>query len=207
MSMNSLPVETINILIAVPTFENILPDTFKSIYGLQLPEGVRCYFDFVRGYSCDKARNDIALEALEHDFDYVLMVDSDIILPSDALQRMLEVPVDICLGVYPRKNTSTEQVEIFKLGHDNFVVTYTMSELEKLDTLVEIKGGGYGCALIRTDIFSTLDFPWFRYVTYQSGDVLSEDNYFNAKALKAGYKIYCDPRVQCGHAIRGIQWR
>ena len=205
--MPSLTTESVKVLIAVPTFETILPDTFKSIYGLEIPEGVYCFFDFVRGYDCAKARNEIALEAIKHNFDYVLMVDSDIVLPSHALQSMLEVPVDICLGVYPRKNTASEQVEIFKLGYDNYVVTYNMPELENLDSLIEVKGGGFGCALLRTEIFGTLPFPWFRYVTYQTGDVLSEDNYFCSKAAKNGFTIYCDPRVKCGHAVRSIQWR
>ncbi len=205
--MTSLTTENINILIAVPTFDSILPDTFKSIYGLQIPEGVSCCFDFIRGYDCARARNEIAREALEHNFDYVLMVDSDIILPSNALHNMLQTPVDICLGVYPRKNTKDETVEIFKLGYDNFIEIYHMFELEKFDNIVEVKGGGYGCALICTEVFKTISFPWFSYVTYSNGAVLSEDNYFSNKASKEGYKIYCDPRVKCGHIATHVQWR
>ena len=45
------------ILIAVPTFENIKPECFKSIYGLTRPEDCDLYFDYVRGYDCAKARN------------------------------------------------------------------------------------------------------------------------------------------------------
>ena len=48
------------ILIAVPTFENIKPECFKSIYGLTRPEGYVLYFDYVSGYDCAKARNQIA---------------------------------------------------------------------------------------------------------------------------------------------------
>ena len=205
--MSSLTTENINILIAIPTFDSILPDTFKSIYGLYIPEGVSCFFDFVRGYDCAKARNDIAKEALKYNFDYVLMIDSDIIVPSNALQNMLETHVDICLGVYPRKNTKDETVELFKLGYDNFIETYHMSELEKFNSIFEVKGGGYGCALICTKVFKNITFPWFRYVTYSNGFVLSEDNYFSDKISSEGYKIYCDPRVKCGHAAVHIQWR
>ena len=69
------------IFIAVPTFENISPDTFKSIYGLD-----RCghwvVFDYVRGYDCATARNRIAKQAKAEQADYVLMIDSDIVIPS-----------------------------------------------------------------------------------------------------------------------------
>ena len=77
------------ILIAVPTFETIKPECFKSIYGLTRPEGYNLYFDYVSGYDCAKARNQIAKNSMAGHYDYVLMVDSDIQLPSDALIRLL----------------------------------------------------------------------------------------------------------------------
>ena len=52
--------ENKKILIAVPTFENIKPQCFKSIYGLKRPIGYDLYFDYVSGYDCAKARNQIA---------------------------------------------------------------------------------------------------------------------------------------------------
>ena len=76
------------ILIAVPTFENIMPDTFKSIYDLDTT-GHEVMFEFVRGYDCATARNHIAQMALDKGVDYVLMVDNDVVLPKDALQNLL----------------------------------------------------------------------------------------------------------------------
>ena len=67
-----------NILIAVPTFENIKPQCFKSIYGLTNPKDFNLYFDYVKGYDCARARNEIAKLALKYNFDYVLMIDSDV---------------------------------------------------------------------------------------------------------------------------------
>ena len=196
------------ILIAIPTFENILPDTFKSIYGLQIPDDCVCQFDFVKGYDCAKARNDIAKEALKYEFNYVLMVDSDMIIPDNTLVSMLRMPADICLGVYPRKNTSSGQTECFKMGQKNYIDVYTYDELDQYDnSFVQIKGGGLGCALIKTDVFEKIVFPYFKYVVYDNGDVLSEDNYFCSKATAAEYKIFMDTNVRCGHSIRGFQWR
>ena len=57
------------ILIAVPTFENIKPQCFKSIYGLTNPKDFNLYFDYVKGYDCAHARNEIAKLAIKHDFD------------------------------------------------------------------------------------------------------------------------------------------
>jgi len=196
-----------SVLIAVPTFENVMPETFKSIYGLQQPEGFRMAFDFVRGYCCARARNIIADEAIRGGFDYVLMVDSDMILPPHALVSMLSGPVDLCLGCYPRKNTFDGTFELFKPGHKDYVVTYSFGELEEAKGKIDVKGGGFGCALIRVEAMKRLPRPYFRYVEYDSGAVLSEDNYFCHQMTCAGFGIQADTNVMCGHAIRGFQFR
>lgn len=160
-------------------------------------------FDYVKGYDCARARNQIAEISLKYGFDYVLMVDSDIILPNDALVKLLEQPVDICLGVYPRKNTTTGQTEIFKLGHKDFVDANNMNLAEITSPgRMDIKGGGLGCALINTQVFKELPKPWFYYVQYNSGAVLSEDNYFCSQAAKIGKTIQVDTRVICKHLVR-----
>ena len=91
------------IFIAVPTFESIFPDTYKSIYGLD-PAGHRLVFDFVRGYDCAAARNRIAQQARAEQADYVFMVDNDVVLPPDALKNLLEEPADVCLGYYAHRD-------------------------------------------------------------------------------------------------------
>ncbi len=195
------------ILIAVPTYENILPDTFKSIYGLQKPTGFIVMFDFVRGYHCARARNLIADEAINYGFDYVLMVDSDMLIPSNALTSMLKDHVDVCLGCYPRKNTHNGTLELFKLGQKDFVKTYSYDEIKAQGGKIDVKGGGFGCALIRVEAMKQITKPYFKYVEYDSGDVLSEDNYFCGQMARAGFKIQADTDVMCGHSIRGFQWR
>ena len=195
------------ILIAVPTFETITPETFKSIYGLIKPDGVYTQFDFVKGYDCARARNLIAKEAIEHGFDYVLMVDSDIVLPSDTLVSFLTDPKDICLGLYPKKNTSSELVEITKLGERDFTTFFTFGEVDLMSGKFEVHGGGFGCAFIKVSVFERMVYPFFKYVEYPDGNVLSEDNYFCNEAAKVGFNIWADPKVHCSHLKRQFQWR
>lgn len=197
------------ILICVPTYETICPETFKSIYGLEVPRHyAHPMFDFVKGYDCARARNIAAKESLEYDFEYLLFVDSDCIIPKQTLQYFLEQPVDICLGVYPRKNTETGQTEIFKLGGRDFVDSNNLNvaELGFLPSRLDIKGGGLGCALICTEVFKHLQYPFFKYVEYDNGSVLSEDNYFCNKASEAGFTIQVDTRVRCSHLVRRFQY-
>ena len=192
------------ILIAIPTFENIMPETFKSIYDIDSC-GNELSFEFVKGYDCARARNDIVRMALEGGFDYIFMVDADMYVPKDALQKLLEYPTEICLGLCPRKNTKVGKTCIYKIGQVNYEDAYTYYDLPKKDRVM-VHGGGLACALIKTDIFKNLTYPWFRYVTYQDGSELSEDLYFCSQAKANGYKIYVDTRVRCGHATRYFQF-
>ena len=192
------------ILIAVPTFENILPETFRSIYKA-CHKYENADFDFVKGYDCARARNEIVKKALNGFYDYVLMVDSDIIIPETTLDCLLEDPVDICTGFFPRKNTRTKELELFKLGTQNYTDRFIYDEIQSNERF-EIKGCGFGCILINVDVLRTLNYPWFKYVVYDGGEFLSEDLYFCTAARNAGYKIWADPRVRCGHSVRGFQY-
>lgn len=200
------------ILIAVPTFETIYPDTFKSIYGLD-KGGHSCVFDFVRGYDCATARNNIAQRAIDEEADYVLMVDNDVVLPSDALVNLLEEPVDVCLGYYAHRNAQNAyggKTSVCRLGELNYTMQFPSVELTAKRDRGEyrelIHGGGMGCALIRTDVFRRLRFPWFDWVNYQDRGVLSEDLYFCEKCGQAGIPIFTDTRVGCGHVFRRVVW-
>ena len=190
------------VLIAVPTFETISPDTFKSIYGLRgtqyLPQ-----FDFVRGYDCARARNEICREAIRENFDWVLMVDSDITLPDTTLELMLADPAPVLLGCSPPKRGSGV-AELFKLGTRDFVDRWAYGEIP--DGRFEVKGGGFGCALVSVPLLREMGGPWFRYVEYDDGNVLSEDLYFCDRCAKIGVPVMADGRVRCGHSWRETRW-
>ena len=193
------------ILIAVPTFETITPETFKSIYNIRRNPNYELHFDFVKGYDCAVARNKIVKKVLDGGFDYVLFVDSDMIIPEDALEHMLEYPVDVCFGLYPHKNTKDGFAEIFKPKDGDFTERFTYKELEEY-IRVDVKGGGFGCVLIKSEVFMWLMYPWFQFVSYTNETFLSEDLYFCGNATRAGFKLQADTRVKCGHLARYFQY-
>lgn len=191
-----------DVLIAVPTFENIAPECFKAIYNLK---GDNLSFDYVRGYDCAKARNEIVKKALDGGFDYVLMVDSDVVIPEDTLEKLMDPPTDICFGVYPRKNCPGE-TELFKDGTFDFKNRYSVAELNKIGSdRIQIKGGGFGCALIKTSVFREINYPWFEFLSYENNTFLSEDLNFCLKA-SVRYQLMVDLRVKCGHITKYVQY-
>ena len=208
------------ILIAVPTFESIYPDTFKSIWDLDKC-GHEALFEFVRGYDCATARNAIAKKAMDLGADYVLMVDNDVVLPKDALRSLLNDQKEVCLGFYAHRDTDnvyrgrTCVCRIYDAqgkAYFNYPLEseYTAGELagmkEKGEYKVQIHGGGMGCAFIKTDVFRTLKYPYYDWVNYKGGGMLSEDLYFCEQCRMNKIKIYTDTRVNCGHILRHVQF-
>ena len=211
-----------SVLIAVPTFENIYPDTFKSIYDLDV-SGHDVEFDFVRGYDCATARNRIAQIALDRNKDYVLMVDNDVVIPKDALKNLMEENKEVVLGYYAHRdadNIYRGRTCVCKLYDKNgkremnypLESEYTAAELATLreegKTTIQIHGGGMGCALIRTDVFRRIRYPWYDWVNYPGNNrgMLSEDLYFCEQLKDAHIPIYTDTRVSCGHLLRHVQF-
>lgn len=211
-----------SVLIAVPTFETIYPDTFKSIYDLNT-SGNEVSFEFVRGYDVATARNRIAQRALDLGVDYVLMVDNDVVLPDDALLNLISHGENVCLGYYAHRDTDNiyrGRTCLCKLYDDkgaayfNYPLEseYTAKELHDMadngEHIIRIHGGGMGCALIKTDVFKRLKYPWYDWVNYggKFRGMLSEDLFFCEGCRKAGIPIYADTRVNCGHMLRHVQF-
>lgn len=210
------------ILIAIPTFENIYPDTFRSVYGLDTGEH-EMLFDFVRGYDCATARNNIAQMSLDEKADYVLMVDNDVVLPTDALKNLLDNPKDVCLGYYAHRDSDNlyhgrtcicrlYQPDGKKYFNYPIESEYTGKEMINFrkngQYKIEIHGGGMGCALIKTDVFKRISYPWYDWVNYKTEKrgMLSEDLYFCEQCKKKNIPIFTDTRVACGHMMRHVQW-
>lgn len=205
------------ILIAVPTYENIYPDTFKSIYELD-KGGNEVDFDFIRGYDVANARNKIAQTMLDKGYDYVLTVDNDEIVPKDALTNLLEseqsyplghcMVVGYCLSRPTNMANTNRRTTAFKFGGKDYVTedAYKAEELMQLRedgiTKVQIRGSGLGCALIHREIFERMQYPYFKWVEYNNRAQLSEDLYFCEQFRSIVTPIYVDTRVSCGHMMR-----
>ncbi len=201
------------ILIAVPTYENIEPATFKSIYDLD-PCGHEIDFESVTGYAVDIARNRIVDMALERGYDYVLMVDSDMVLPHDAIYNLTNPLTDICSGVCPRRGTTTGRSELYKLGcrylNEESNINYALVDrlVDIQNYRIEIGVAGGACMLINTDVFRNIEYPWFKFELFPNRGYTSEDVHFCGLVHHTQkYKIYADMRVQCGHINKVTQYR
>ena len=201
------------VMVAIPTFDGgIKPKTFESVANIDRGEH-DVSFRSISGYDCAKARTNIADEMLERGFDAVLMVDSDVVVPHDALTLLDSWGEPVMLGYYAHHGSFAPphgdgKTSICKPPsyHDQYTSAEIAEMRERGEFRVPIRGGGMGCALIRREAFERTMFPWFRFVVYPDRHgVLSEDLFFCSQCREAGIDLYADARVGCGHMFRHIE--
>ncbi len=212
------------ILIEVPTYDGrISQATSQSLWRLDTC-GHEVDYKPRQGYGCAMARNRIAADALNAHYDYVLMVDNDIELPQDALKHLLEHECLIVMGYYLNRYARGQHKYTTLYKNVGGWTMFAADELKAMrdsgETLIRVRGGGMGCALIATEVFHMVPFPWFEwtdegrtaldkddayscYDAFQSG---GEDINFCIRAANVGIPIYADPRVACGHEFREVMW-
>ena len=184
--------------------------------------GHEILFEFIKGYDCATARNRIVAKAQSLGVDYLMMVDNDVVVPEDALLNLLDDARDVCLGYYAHRdddNIYRGRTSVCKLYQPdgqpwfNYPLEseYTADEMKELreqgEYKIQIHGGGMGCALIKTDLFWELQYPWYDWVNYADSNrgMLSEDLYFCEQCKANDIPVFTDTRVGCGHIFRRTQ--
>lgn len=190
------------ILIAIPCMDMVSARFAQSLATLRKTE--HCVVSFLMGSLIYDSRNRLAGYALEMEADYILWLDSDMVFSPDTLERMLKTldehpEIDILSGLYFRRVYPFSPVLFSELdeGEDGNIVFKDYNDYP--EEIFEIAGCGFGCVLMRTDcLFQMLDEDGVgRWFTPLGG--AGEDCAFCIRARRAGYTIYCDPSIDCGH--------
>lgn len=155
------------------------------------------------GMPYDHGRNEIVKAALHHGFQHVMMLDSDVIPPNDAILRLLARNEPIISGVYCRRSPPAG-VPVMMKGKE-WVTQYPANAVIDVDLV------GAGCLLVHRSVFERLPpqrpgKPWFDWRVdlkdtglYPPNECLSEDFSFCRHAKTHGFSIKVDTAVQCRH--------
>jgi len=186
------------ILVGIPTAKYIEPETFKSIYDLEVPDGYEVDFQTFYGYNIDQVRNLIAHWTVQS-YDYLFSVDSDIAFERDTLKKLLSHNKDIVSGLYIQRKPDQHVLEIYEdNGHGG--VTNMPHDKLKGRGLVQIMGCGFGCVLVKKEVFQSVGYPQFEYHSaIDHANTISEDNDFCGKARNKGFTIWADSTIECRH--------
>jgi len=194
---NNSPVK--RILIAIPTNRNIEAQTFKSIYDLTIPNGYVADFQYFWGYQVDQVRNLIAHWTIHNGYDYLFAVDSDISFAPDTLTKLLSHNRDIVSGIYIQRIPGTHTIEIMRKNQFGGVTHVDWNTI-KGQGLVPIDGCGFGCVLVKAEVFKSIPYPHFLYHSaIDHKNTLSEDVHFCNQARDRGFTLWADTSVICDH--------
>lgn len=139
------------------------------------------------------ARNAVAQAALTSEADAVFWCDSDVILPRDAVTRLVETGHDFITGIYFQRRTPHFPL-IAHFNDDRQSFNWFTEWPENV--VAPIDGCGFGCVLTSTPLLRKVGEKvdtWFHYEKF------SEDFDFCLNAKSVGYQLYVHTGVLCGH--------
>lgn len=195
------------VLIGIPTLEKrpISWEWSDCIDSLSFPLGAASSRLRIHDKEIAQARNEIVESALSMEADYVLMISDDVIPPHAVFQMLWQHKTALVTGVYWTKGWP-QLPYIWNKGLKGPYTDWKYGEYFPVDL------AGCDCLLVHTDVFRAMEPPWFsRNWTYEDSQhftansvppYFTEDFFFFTKARKAGFQLYCDTLVQCGHQDR-----
>lgn len=133
-------------------------------------------------------REKLIERALSVESDYVLWLDSDMMFPSTIALRLLQHDKDIVACNYMKRTKPQKTVAYTNIKDWNSWVP-----LEPKKDLVKVEGVGMGCMLMKTNIFKSLQKPYFEF-TYDgtTKDWHGEDFMLLTKLRMKGYEVFID---------------
>ena len=191
------------ILIAVPCMDQLPAQFAHSLatltsYGI---EDTKISVWFNLGSLIYTSRDQIAKKALLDEADLVMWFDSDMVFNPDTLMRMLkhiDDGHDFVTGIYYRRTPPFTPVAFKSMELNEDGQGFTWEEFDEIpDGLFEVGACGFGCVLMKTEIFVAVFAKYGQMFTPIAN--CGEDIAFCWRARQCGYKIIADPSISLGH--------
>jgi hypothetical protein len=148
-------------------------------------------------------------DAVDGGYDYLLFVDDDIVLPEDALEKLVATaeadPRTAVVGALYYSRDSARPIAVANWDSSDtssaHIPAFMTWSTEPVD------GIGFGCALLRVSVAKELGAPYFPahiYIERGARRVrqCDEDYLYCERVRKSGYVVRLDARVRCPHYDR-----
>lgn len=179
------------------------PETVAALFALEWDGPITWHLQRDNPYGDDGRKNILhqyqkGREAfLAGDYDAMLVVESDVIPPPDALKKLVALNVDVAYGVYVFRG-DPPIINIFErypqpARNTGESLTIHPGKLKKAVKAgkVACSGGGLGCTLIKRHALERFEFRMER--------TAHCDTYFTRDVYQAGLSMVAEMSVICGH--------
>jgi len=189
---------TNKVLLCVTLKTDLWPDWFMGYNNIRMfGKGYSTEVIQIYDFRADEARNRAFWAFKEQkQYDHLLFLDSDVVIPEDTIPRLLAQKKDIVGGLYmlkafPFPPTMYEWHQKADENGENFlyriILDYERGKMVKCDALAT------GCMMVSRKVLE-LPSPWF---SFKEGG--TEDTYFCRRAQEKGFEIWCDTSIECQH--------
>ena len=146
------------------------------------------------------SREYLVSAALQAKADYLMFLDSDQTISSQGIEKLasyLDNGENIATTLIFRKDPPFHPC-VF--SHQELLPTNQISlqfydiANQDLTKHFYVASSGFGCIIMKLDIFKKMPQPWFLPAPYSGEDIT-----FMYKAAQMGYKTLCDPTIEVGH--------
>lgn len=195
-------------LIAIPTMDMLHTIFFKSVISLDRVGEVQ--FALTSNSLVYDARNNLARQAVEENYDRMLWLDSDMEFAGDFMKRLsadLDQGLEFVTGLYftrkaPVRPCIYEEIGYYHQEEKKEVTPVALCyEDYPKDSVFEIDGCGFGGVMMTVDLIKRVVKEFGQPFTPILG--FGEDLSFCKRVQSVGAKMYCDSRVKMGHVGQG----
>ena len=195
-----------DIVFAYNSFSEEYPDLLRS-RGLNVIRDKPLEGDTRIG-SIIRGRNRIREHFLQGYHDFLLFVDTDVMLPADAIEGLIECRSDVSSGIYlcnqeikgKLQLIPTVYVPVGEGGSGRSGQARTVPIRDVIPKKIfDIMACGLGCALISRKVLEKIHF---HRLEGSDSETDKEDVAFCLDVRKEGFSMKANSAVKCGHYIR-----
>lgn len=194
---------SVTTLVAMPTRSTPCPEALNAVAREAYHAGAQ--FMFPNQEPVEACRNEIVNAWLRSDFDDLIMVDDDSVIPDGAIKKLQSVNALFVCGVQPLYMQGQLVASVQDPGYPEVLKPwYDWCAWKRPREPFRIGACGFGCVLLRRPLFDKLKHPWFVYTSPDRDGKHreTEDVYFCKMCTMAGVEMWCHPQVVCGHMKR-----
>jgi hypothetical protein len=199
----------LKLLFASPTYGPPSDPSFARSHRIAIMHAAANGVQWLGDVSTDRigfagARNRVAKEAIEFgdDADGIFWVDDDILLPKDAITRLLEHGLDCVSGLYFQRQPPYLPMISQLTSRESFANALVY----KPNVIAPVDGIGFGCVYTSLNMIREVsELPESQEHGPFGGEfgnrTYGEDYTFCLRAAKLGYRPHVDTGILCKHYI------
>lgn len=141
------------------------------------------------------------------DATHLFMTEMDMVLPIDVIPKLVALDKPIASGLYFLRGGEGQPCLYAPAPVTPVLNKYPHTPIGIFPTETPFKiakaGGcaGLGCVLIKREVFEAIEDPWFdlKEKNPRTLEGYGSDMYFYTKVREAGFEVWVDPTIRCGH--------